>query len=231
MNLIIDSRMRKQEKEYLKQFGNLIELPIQNTVYEEISGHPDIFFTKINDKIFQAPNLQLNQKSSLNFSKGAEAISNMYPGDAKYNVCQIGNNIIHNFKYTDYEILKYIDNTNLHKIQVNQGYSKCSISVTSNNSCITSDAGIYDLLQKQNIDTLFLKDETINLLDKNGIKTKMNGFIGGATTIIDDKFILFGDSSKLKQLNTLIEHLNKYNLKLIDFKGLEINDYGSIIIF
>ena len=51
MKLIIDSRMRKQEKECLSKFGELIEIPYQNTVYEEISSHPDIFFCKIDNKL------------------------------------------------------------------------------------------------------------------------------------------------------------------------------------
>ena len=59
----------------------------------------------------------------------------------------------------------------------------------------------------------------------------MNGFIGGASAIIYDQFILFGDSNKLKNLDLLLEHLNKYNLNLIDFKGLDIIDYGGIITF
>jgi len=66
MNIIIDKRMRMQEKQYLKRFGNLIELPTQKTVYEEISGHPDIFFSKINNQIFKAKNLELNHKELLN---------------------------------------------------------------------------------------------------------------------------------------------------------------------
>ena len=52
MKIIIDSRMRKVEKEYLSQYGDLIELPDQSSVYEEISSHPDIFFCKINNQIF-----------------------------------------------------------------------------------------------------------------------------------------------------------------------------------
>ena len=62
MKIIIDSRMRKIEKEYLSQYGDLIELPYQSSVYEEISSHPDIFFCKINNQIFQAPNLKLENK-------------------------------------------------------------------------------------------------------------------------------------------------------------------------
>lgn len=231
MNIIIDKRMRTQEKEYLSQFGTLIEIEPQNSVYDEISSHPDIFFTKINNQIFMAPNLKLDNLPVSACLLGSENVENKYPLDIKYNVCQIGNNVIHDFRYTDKNVLKYINDQKLNKIQVNQGYSKCSISVTSSNSCITSDKGIYDTLQNSQIDILFLEEEIISLLDKNGNKTKMNGFIGGATGIIDNKFILFGDSSKLKQKSLLLSHLQKHKLELIDFKDLDIYDYGGLITF
>lgn len=228
MKIIIDSRMREKEKEYLKTHGELIEIECQSSVYPEISAHPDIFFCKINNRTFQAPNLNLQEK--LETTQGQTPVEPNYPGDIKYNICQIGKNIIHNFKHTDPAILEYINKANLKKINVNQGYTKCSISVTTENSCITSDEGIYKTLQKENIDVLLIKDEIIHLLDKNKNMTKMNGFIGGATCVINNKFILFGDSEKLKNKESLIKFLDKQNLELIDFKNEEIIDYGGVIL-
>lgn len=227
MKIIIDSRMRKIEKEYLSQYGDLIELPYQSSVYDEISSHPDIFFCKINNQIFQAPNLKLENK--LKTKQGSNSVGAQYPEDIKYNICQIGKRVIHNFKYTDPAVAKYIDSTGIQKINIKQGYSKCSISVTSENSCITSDEGICETLKRKNIDVLLLGNTNIRLLDKNGLQTKMSGFIGGATAVIEDKFIIFGDSNKISNKASLIEHLNNHNLKLVDFKNLEIIDYGSII--
>lgn len=231
MKIIIDSRMRKIEKEYLSQYGDLIELPYQSSVYDEISSHPDIFFCKINNQIFQAPNLKLENKleTKLKTKQGSNSVGAQYPEDIKYNICQIGKRVIHNFKYTDPAVAKYIDSTGIQKINIKQGYSKCSISVTSENSCITSDEGICETLKRKNIDVLLLGNTNIRLLDKNGLQTKMSGFIGGATAVIEDKFIIFGDSNKISNKASLIEHLNNHNLKLVDFKNLEIIDYGSII--
>ena len=59
----------------------------------------------------------------------------------------------------------------------------------------------------------------------------MKGFIGGATLTFDNKFILFGDINNLNSKKIIQEHLNKYNLELIDFKGIEVYDYGGGIIF
>ena len=68
----------------------------------------------------------------MTLKEGEEEVGYEYPEDVKYNICQIGNNIIHDFKYTDKRILKYITNQkNLKQIPVHQGYSKCNIVATS----------------------------------------------------------------------------------------------------
>ena len=46
-NLIIDSRIRKEEYDYLSKYFNVIKLELSEDVYEEISGHSDIFYCKI----------------------------------------------------------------------------------------------------------------------------------------------------------------------------------------
>ena len=60
-----------------------------------------------------------------------------YPEDVPYNVCQIGEKIVGS-KYTDFSIKP---NT-----LVKQGYTKCSIAVTGDNSCITTDKNIEEVL-------------------------------------------------------------------------------------
>lgn len=226
MKIIIDSRMRKKEKEYLSRFGELVEILPQNSVYDEISGHPDIFFCKLNNTLFRAPNLKMELGALGNENVGAK-----YPEDVKYNVCQIGNFVVHNFNLTDTKVLEFINKNGLEKIQVNQGYSNCSISVISDNACITSDVKVYEALKSKNIDCLLLEEDNIRLLDKNGLKSNMKGFIGGATCKINDKFILFGDSNYLKNKSELLKFLDQYNLELIDFIGLEIYDYGGVILW
>ncbi len=225
MEIIIDSRMRKIEKEYLSQFGKLIEILPQDSVYDEISAHPDIFFCKINDKIIKEPSLQINVGID-----GKENVLGVYPEDVKYNVCQIGKYVVHNFDYTDKKILEIIEKEKLIKINVKQGYSNCSICTINNNACLTSDIGIFNSMISHDIDCLFISNTHIKLLDKNGLKTKINGFIGGACCVINNNFILFGDSNLLENKNELVEFINKYNLKFVDFKNLEIHDYGGVIL-
>ena len=218
-NLIIDSRIRDIEYNYLSEFFNVIKLPLSNDVYEEISGHSDIFYTKINNQVIAAPNAEIMEQQ---FILGKEKVGKEYPKDVLYNVCQIGNRIIGS-KYTDKSIKP--------DIIVKQGYVKCSIAVTSNNSCITSDKGIAKVLENNNIDVLYIEENNINLLKKDATASIMKGFIGGASLVFDNKFVLFGDSNNLSNKDKLIQHLDKYNLELVDFKGLDIYDYGGGIVF
>ena len=105
--------MREFERNYLKNMGyELIEIPTNNNIYNEISSHVDIFVTKINDKLFVEPTLYhwLQKKgiNNKNIISGCFSVKGKYPFDIPYNLCQIGNNVIHNFKYTDPIILDYI---------------------------------------------------------------------------------------------------------------------------
>ena len=218
-NLIIDERIRKIEYDYLSKYFNIIKLPLSEDVYDEISGHSDIFYCNINNKIICAPNAKYINE---NFIKGNETVKEKYPEDIIYNVCQIGDSVIGS---------KYADSSIKVDVLVKQGYTKCSIAVTSDKSCITSDEKIAEILNEIGIDVLYIKEENINLLDRNGKKSSKKGFIGGASLIFDNKFVLFGDINNLKSKDLIINHIKKYNLELIDFKDIEIIDYGGGIIF
>lgn len=218
-NLIIDSRIRDEEYTYLSNYFNVIKLPLSDDVYEEISGHSDIFYCKINNEIVAAPNAKILEKD---FKTGKVKVEKEYPLDVPYNICQIGNKIIGS---------KYVDKRIIPDIIVNQGYVKCSIAVTTNKSCITTDKKIAEVLNKNNIDALYIEENNIKLLKKDKSISNIYGFIGGASLIYDNKFVLFGDINMLKNKDKILEHIHKYNLELVNFRGLDIYDYGGGIVF
>lgn len=218
-SLLIDSRVRDVEYEFLSKYFNVTKIPLSKDVYEEISGHSDIFYCKLHNKIICAPNAPIIEKE---FTIGEKIVGTNYPNDVPYNACQIGKFIVGS-KYTEQCI-----NPN---IIVKQGYTKCSICVTSDKSCITSDRGIDKILKKNGIDSTFIEENNIKLLKKDGSYSNMKGFIGGASFVFENKFVLFGDIEKLENKEKIIKHLAKYNLELINFKGLEVNDYGGAIEF
>lgn len=218
-NLLIDERIRKIEYDFLARYFYVIKIPLSNCVYDEISGHSDIFYCSVKDKIICAPNSPIIKNS---FILGNSEVKSKYPEDSRYNACQIGENIIGS---------KYTDNTINPNIIVKQGYTKCSVAITGHNSCITADKEIYEKLKNKGVEACLIEEHNIKLLNKDGTPTNMQGFIGGASFVFDNKFVLFGDIEKLESKGKITNHLRKHNLELIDFKGLEVYDYGGGIVF
>lgn len=139
--------------------------------------------------------------------------------------------MIHNFKYTEPKILEFIEKQNLQKIQIAQGYSNCSIAVISENAVIVTDKTIAETLKKYHIDVLYLDSlPDIKLLNEKHEYSQMQGFIGGAMARVEDKMMVFGDLRKIDKHNKIREFIQKYDLKIVDFEGLDVMDYGGIMV-
>lgn len=63
--LIIDERIRDVEQAYLGQYFDIIKIPLSDELYDEISGHSDIFYCKINNQIIEAPNAPIHISESI----------------------------------------------------------------------------------------------------------------------------------------------------------------------
>lgn len=55
--------------------------------------------------------------------------------------------------------MEIIKDEKLNMININQGYSNCSIAVIDENSAIVTDKKIADILKKNNIDVLLIEDK------------------------------------------------------------------------
>lgn len=233
--LIIDERMRKIEKEKLRELGySLIEIKQNNKVYEEISAHVDIFTCKINNKLIIEPKQYELIKSQFvnnnNIEKGKESIEKNYPYDIKYNVCTIGKKALHNFEFTDSKVKEELIEQGYELINTTQGYTNCSIAVIDDNSAIVTDKGLYKILKKPNVDVLYLEYEpNIKLLTNTGYSNR-KGFIGGAVSRVDNNIIIFGDLTKIDKDEKIRKFILDKGLNIIEFKGLDVIDYGGIVL-
>lgn len=233
-SVIIDGRMRKIEKEKIKQLGyEQIEIEQNNNVYFEISSHVDILTCKIGNKLIVEPSqykkIEAKLKQGYKIEQGTEKIESKYPNDIKYNVCILGKKALHNFEYTEPKIKEELIKQKYEIINTRQGYTNCSIAVIDDNSAIVTDKGLYKILQKHQIETLYLEYEPdIKLLDSDGYSNK-KGFIGGAISKIDDNIVIFGDLNKIDKDEKIRKFIEKRNLSIIEFEGLDVIDYGGII--
>ncbi len=239
--IIADFRMRKEEKEYIESLGyTIINVSYNPDLYDEIAAHVDISYLKINDKIITSPDRFVELSKIISCDVGKTDLSNEYPSDIAYNVCIMGKNAIHNFKYTDEAVKETLIKQGYNLIDVKQGYTKCSIAVIDDKSCITSDMNIAKTLIDNGIDVLFVYEPDIKLLKRTNPNetmqsrmffeySDMQGFIGGAMTRIGDEIILFGDVNNLLNKDKIINFIQSKGMKFKCFEGLDVIDYGSIV--
>ncbi len=236
---VVDFRMRKVEKEYIESLGyEIIENGFNLDVYDEISSHVDIYYLKAGDVVFSAP--EKRGQVPFNTVNCVATVGGEYPLDVPYNVCIVGKNAIHNFKYTDNVVKFYLERHGYNLINVEQGYSKCSTCVVDENSCITTDIGIARKLLDAGIDTLYVSEPDIKLKTRANkifvkestmsfVDSDMQGFIGGAMARLGNTVILFGDISNLVNGTKIKNFVEKKGLKFHHFEGLDIVDYGGIL--
>ena len=228
---LVDDRISESMIQKLNELNiNTIKSVKCNETYSAISFHPDICVIKLNNNnILVAPNVYDYYDTHLtplgfNVIKGNLHINSKYPNNVHYNVVILGNNVIHNFKYTDSVLLDYIESNNMNKINVNQGYCKCSVCIVDENSIITSDEGIYKEVIKHNIDCLLIEKGHIDLFELN------YGFIGGCSGLIsDDTLAFFGNIEKHPNFKEIKNFVSKRNKKIISLSEEKLTDLGSLI--
>lgn len=157
----------------------------------------------------------LQVEYSENFIKGE------YPKDIALNCAVLNDKIIGKLSCVDNTLIKFTDN--LKKINVKQGYSKCSCLIVSENAVITDDESIYNALCLNNVDALLISKGDIIL---NGHDY---GFIGGASgKISENEIIFFGDITKHRDYKKIADFIEKCGCEIISL-DFPLTDFGGII--
>lgn len=151
-------------------------------------------------------------------------ICGKYPNITVLNVCIFGNNLICNTKHADNNIIDFCQNNHFKILHTNQGYSKCSSAVISNNALITADESIYNLCRKNQIDVLKISNEGIRLDGYN------YGFIGGTCGLIDKYTLAFSGNIKLhKDYSNIKDFVKNYHIDLLSLSDNILYDIGGIL--
>lgn len=234
--VLIDRKLKENYLSFIKNQGyDVVYIPENKRVYDEVSSHTDISCTKIKGKVIIEPRLNsyLKRNNLKGVICGNKNVCGKYPYDVLYNVCVIGNVAIHNFKFTDKAVLKYIKKNKLKCVNVKQGYTNCSIAKIGEKACITSNSQIARKLVSSGIDVLLIDTENeknIKLLKNNGTYSNMHGFIGGCMTNIENKIILFGDYKKLIDGDKIKKFVESYGYEFVWFVGEDLIDYGGAVV-
>lgn len=146
-----------------------------------------------------------------------------YPNDVGLNICIIGNKVICS-KWSDRKIVDYLTRKQYSIYRCNQGYSRCSVCVVTENAIITADRGIADICRRANIDVLLISPGYIEL---DGYEY---GFIGGSTFKISNNLLAFtGTLDNHPDKNRIIEFLGLHNIEPFYLSDLPAFDIGTAI--
>lgn len=231
MICFVDYRTTENEINSLKKLNyDVIKIPKDNNLYEAINGHTDIQLNILNkNTIIINKNINLSFKEllktkNINFIESNSTLSSKYPSNISLNAYITDNYLVHNLKFTDKKILEYCKNKKT--INVNQGYTKCSILPLREKVIITNDTGIYNTLKNEGFDILLLPFGDIELSGFN------YGFIGGVGGMIsNDSMAFFGSLDNYAFGNEVKKFLYKYDIKPIYLSNTKLIDRGSLLVF
>ncbi len=230
--VIVDGRASVEIINSLKEKDLQIIRTIKcEKVDDSISYHPDIVIHPLNhDTIVVEPSVfgyyydQL-KGSGIKVLRGKKKLGSKYPEDIGYNIARLRGLAIHNFKYTDEKILSIFEESDLKRINIKQGYSKCSVMIVDEKSAITSDKPIYNKLKDEDYDILLIDQGHIDL------PGQPYGFIGGCSGNLTENEILLSGSIRhhpnKKEICKFVENKGK---KLTFLSTEKIVDIGTIMV-
>lgn len=160
-------------------------------------------------------------------SMGAETLSadsylsSEYPQDSALCVLSNGELLFHNLKFSDKHLL---NNTNVKKINVKQGYAKCAVCFVNETAAMTADRGLSSVMKAVGMDVLEISPVGIELKGYN------EGFIGGAAfKIAPDKLAFTGKLDSHPDKQSIFDFLLRHEVEPIFLSERCIFDIGSVI--
>lgn len=220
-----------QAGESIKKLNELgiktIEIKPYSVLPEPVNSHADLQMLHLgnNDIFYQNEHLCIGESDlKFNMIKIKQSAGNRYPDDVRLNCAIIGNKIICNVNTVAHETLEFAELNGLTVINVNQGYSRCSICVINENAIITDDESIFAAAGNFFNDTLFVSKGSIRL---NGYGY---GFIGGCCGKVAKNLIAFnGAIESHKDYNKITDFISRNSVDIIELNNNPLYDIGGIL--
>lgn len=204
-----------------------IIIPDNPLLPEPVKSHADLQILHMGNDVIFCQNEHLctgESEKKFNIHKISESAGNKYPEDVRLNCTIIGDKIICNEKTVSRDVLEFAYTNDYTIINVNQGYSRCSICVIDENAIITDDESIYTAAGK------FLNDA--ELISKGSIVLKgyNYGFIGGCCGKLNKNEIGFnGLIESHKDYKKITDILNRNHIICTELSRGPLTDIGGII--
>lgn len=225
--IIVNKNIPHEAKQNLSAYGKLIEFYTEGIVDEYLSGHPDLFFTVVNNQLIYSPSVPIHIIQKLDTDKkkncGFSHLMNKYPDCASYNAVVTKSLLIHKTEITDQAIKNACKEKSI--INVNQGMTRCSLVALNDSAFITSDDGIFRTLKSENYKVLRVNSQGIIL------PGMPYGLFGGTCGLHDEKLFILGSLRYYHDGEIVRDFCNHNSVSIIELYEGPLFDGGSILFF
>ncbi len=227
MPFLIDKRINPTALHNLERLDTVIPFMTDGITYPAISGHPDIFFCVSGDLLIASEAVPDNIIRQLDDAGVDILISKnrpgmQYPSSAIFNAVVTDSFLIHCTDITDISIKE--NTTGKTQINVSQGYTRCNLLVPDERLWITSDAGIFKILNEKGLNVLSVDPKQVSL---QGFS---HGFFGGCCGVFKNRILVNGSLKNLKEGKAIRHDLEKYEYQVIELHQGMLEDVGSIMV-
>lgn len=225
---VLISPVETEITESLKNYG--INVEFSACIKELLSFeryHADMQLLRIKERTFVPANVEDLITTISKYSEDlcvCRALEADYPENVCLNAVLIGDNLLCKVNALAEEVREYCLKNDIKLIDVNQGYAKCSTLVVNSKAIITADATIGKAASDLSIDVLRIRQGYITLDDKN------DGFIGGASGVIGNTVMFFGDINTHPDAHIIKEFLKKYKMNYISLCKGFLKDIGGFVL-
>ncbi len=213
----------------------LFQMPINSEVDARVADHTDLSMF-ISDAVYVAPCIyqafidklyDAQESSQYLMNKilaekivcGTLPLKKEYPFNIGFNAVLLKNHFFHKLKYSEPKIL---ENLNCDRIDVRQGYTRCSTMVLTEIAVITEDVGLARIYEAYGYDVLTIDKGYVVLPGYN------YGFFGGTGGVIERNLVLNGSLSHHPNANAIKIFVHKLGLSIVELHNGPLIDCGSI---
>lgn len=227
---VADCRItQKIENALYDHADKIIRLPPCPLLAPPVASHPDMLLWSVGRRIvtYTSYAALANDELSTLLALGLELVtedatpSASYPDDVRLNCAVVGKHAIANLKYTS----AHVKESGLTLLHANQGYTKCSTVLVSDNAIITSDTSVLNAAREAGIDALKIREGHVRL---DGYGT---GFIGGATGVTDTAVLFTGNLKSHPDAEEIERFCARHGKRAVSLSDAPLYDYGTVFFF
>ncbi len=195
---------------------------------EPVSFHPDmVLFQSTFGEVICEPTVyegysRLLSPFGIRLVQGKKQVFCDYPQDIAYNVLSVGGVAFARWDETEEKIAEALQNESVQKIQVGQGYSRCS-ALAVEGGIITADPSISKAAAGVGLSVLTICPGHVQLPGYD------YGFIGGAAGILEEKTVaFFGGLDTHPDGAQIRDFILQRGFKVRELPGRPLMDVGTI---